>query len=335
MNTTEKVIFEQFPFWEKAIGSISAPPQPSPGKVDTGFPSGLGDKEAELTVFVGCGTSYNLALSLAALSNISGRPAIAAPGGEWLNRPGVFWPNWQKTHVVALSRSGETTETVAAAKASRAAGAFVTAITVEPESALAKNCDRLVEAPTHSEEGIVMTVSASLMLLLGMELIGMEIPHSLAGAAEDLARRVDAALPGLIDGRSHFVFLGSGPLYGVALEGALKLMEMSQIVTQGFHPLEYRHGPISLVDEKTAVVMLYSAGQRDAEAKLVAELQEKGATVIGFGGPGDAAFDIACDPALTGLCLLPALQILGERAAQARGIDTVTPRHLTKVVKLA
>ncbi|WP_454856663.1 SIS domain-containing protein [Rhizobium binxianense] len=317
MNKTEKVIFEQFPYWEKAIGSIPAP------------------HDAELAVFVGCGTSYNLALSLAAYSNMAGRPAIAAPGAEWLNRPGAFWPNWRKTHVVALSRSGETTETVAAAKASRAAGALVTAVTVEPESALAKNCDVLIKAATHPDEGIVMTVSASLMLLLGMQMIGQEIPRSIVRSARRLADDLDAALPDIIADRSHFVFLGSGPLYGVALEGALKLMEMSQIMTQAFHPLEYRHGPISLVDEKTAVVMLYSADQKAAEARLVGELREKGAVVIGLGGPADLELNLDCDPSLAGLCVLPGLQILGERAAQARKIDTVTPRHLTKVVKLA
>jgi glucosamine--fructose-6-phosphate aminotransferase (isomerizing) len=317
MNTTEKVIFEQFPYWEKAIGSISAP------------------HEAELTVFVGCGTSYNLALSLAAYSNMAGRPAIAAPGAEWLNRPAGLWPRWQQTHVVALSRSGETTETVAAAKASRAAGAFVTALTVEPESSLAKNCDRLIKAATHPDEGIVMTVSASLMLLLGMQMIGLQIPLSIVTSARRLADDLDAASPKIIADRSHFVFLGSGPLYGVALEGALKLMEMSQIMTQAFHPLEYRHGPISLVDKKTAVVMLYSADQKLAEAKLVEELQEKGAVVIGFGGPADLDLNVDCDPVLAGLVMLPGLQILGERAAQAKKIDTVTPRHLTKVVKLA
>jgi glucosamine--fructose-6-phosphate aminotransferase (isomerizing) len=317
MNTTEKVIFEQFPYWEKAFGSPTAP------------------HDAELLVFVGCGTSYNLALSLAAYSNMAGRKAIAAPGAEWLNRPGAFWPDWQRTHVVALSRSGETTETVAAAKASRTAGAFVTAITVEPESALAKNCDRLIKAETHSDEGIVMTVSASLMLLLGLQMIGRDVPASIAKSASRLANELDAALPEIISNRSHFVFLGSGPLYGVAVEGALKLMEMSQIMTQAFHPHEYRHGPISLVDEKTAVVMLYSADQKAAEAILVDELREKGAVVIGFGGPGDLELNVDCDPSLAGLCVLPALQILGERAAQAREIDTVAPRHLTKVVKLA
>lgn len=317
MNTTEKVIFEQFPYWEKAIGANTSV------------------EGAELLVFVGCGTSYNLALSLAAYANMSGRKAIAVPGAEWQSRPSAFWPDWQATHVIALSRSGETTETVAAAKASRKAGAFVTAITVEAESSLARNCDRLVTSETHPQEGIVMTVSASLMVLLGMQAIGQPIPGSIGASARKLANALDAVLPTIVADRSHFVFLGGGPLFGVALEGALKLMEMSQTMTQAFHPLEYRHGPISLVDEKTAVVMLYSSDQKEAEVKLVEELREKGAAVIGIGGPGDVGLPIDVDLSLTGLLVLPALQILGERVAQARQIDTVSPRHLTKVVKLA
>ncbi|MBA9033699.1 SIS domain-containing protein [Rhizobium leguminosarum] len=317
MSTTEKVIFEQFPYWEKAIELNSA------------------DDHAELLVFVGCGTSFNLALSLAAYANLAGRKAIAVPGAEWQNRPSAFWPEWRNTHVVALSRSGETTETVAAAKASRAAGAFVTAITVEPESSLAKNCDRMVATETHPDEGIVMTVSASLMVLLGLQMIGQKVPVSVVNSARQLATALDAALPGIIADRSHFVFLGGGPLFGVALEGALKLMEMSQIMTQAFHPLEYRHGPISLVDGKTVAVMLYSSDQREAETKLVGELREKGAVVIGVGGPGDLELAVDVDLSLAGLVVLPALQVLGERAAQARQIDTVSPRHLTKVVTLA
>lgn len=317
MGLTEQTIFEQFSYWRAAIGPVAAP------------------KDAEIMVFIGCGTSYNLALSLAALANAAGRPAIGVPGAEWLNAPQNFWPNWKKAHVVALSRSGETTETVAAAKATRAAGGFVTGITMEKDSALAKNSDRLLPAETHPAEGIVMTSSASLMLLLGIQLLGYKVPVELVDTAHRLLQRFDEKLPGLIAGRSHFVFLGAGHLYGVGLEGALKLMEMSQIFTQGFHPLEYRHGPISLVDERTAVVFLHSADRREAEAKLVGELQEKGARVISFGGPGDASFTVECGPALLGLACLPALQLLGERAAQSRNIDTVAPRHLTKVVTLA
>jgi glutamine---fructose-6-phosphate transaminase (isomerizing) len=317
MSLTEQTIFEQFSYWRAATGPAAAP------------------QDAEITVFVGCGTSYNLALSLAALANAAGRAAIGVPGAEWLNGPQSFWPRWKKAHVVALSRSGETTETVAAARATRAAGGFVTGITMEKDSALAKNCDRLVLAGTHPAEGIVMTSSASLMLLLGMQVLGYKVPVELPEVARRLLERFDEKLAGLIAGRSHFVFLGATHLYGIALEGALKLMEMSQIFTQGFHPFEYRHGPISLVDERTAVVILHSADRREAEAKLAGELQEKGARVIGFGGPGDASFAVDCHPEFMGLACLPALQLLGERAAQARNIDTIAPRHLTKVVTLA
>jgi glucosamine--fructose-6-phosphate aminotransferase (isomerizing) len=317
MGATEQTIVEQFAYWRKAI-ALLAPLQ-----------------DADITVWVGCGTSYNLALSLAALANAAGRRSIAVPGGEWANRPRSYWPAGAKVHVVALSRSGETTETLAAARASRAAGMFVTGITMEPDSALPKNVDRAVLAETHKVEGIVMTSSASLLLLLGLLLLGYKVPASLPDAAEKLMQAVNVRVPPLLAGRSHFVYLGGGHLYGVGLEGALKLMEMSQTFTQGFHPLEYRHGPISLIDEHSVAVMLYSADQHAAEAKLARELQDKGALVIGLGGPGDVSMAVDCDAAFTGLACLPALQILGERVAQARNIDTLAPRHLTKVVMLA
>lgn len=317
MNTTEKVIREQFPFWEKARGANSA------------------TARQDVLVYVGCGTSYYLAMSLAAYANRAGRRAIAVPGAEWLNRPSYFWSDWKNTHVVAISRSGETTETVAAAKNSRENGAFVTALTVEADSTLAKNSNSVVTSPTHAEEGIVMTASASLMLLLGLQMVGSEIPASIVASAQTLAEKLDEVLDYEVLDRGHFVFLGGGPLFGIASEGALKLLEMSQVMTQPFHPLEYRHGPISLVDAKTAAVMLYSTDQKDAEMKLVEELREKGAFVIGIGGPGDIELAVDFDLSLAGLALLPALQILGERVARSRGIDTVQPRHLTKVVKLA
>jgi glucosamine--fructose-6-phosphate aminotransferase (isomerizing) len=180
-----------------------------------------------------------------------------------------------------------------------------------------------------------MTASASLMLLLGLQLLGYAPEPSLIDVATGLLDSMDGRLPGLGAGRSHFVFLGSGPQYGIALEAALKLQEMSQVFTQAFHPLEYRHGPISLVDEGSAAVILYGAVQQQAEATLARELQEKGALVIGFGGPGDLSLPVPLGAATAGLAALPALQLLGERVAQSRNIDTVAPRHLTKVVTLA
>jgi glucosamine--fructose-6-phosphate aminotransferase (isomerizing) len=112
-------------------------------------------------------------------------------------------------------------------------------------------------------------------------------------------------------------------------------MEMSQTFTQAFHPLEYRHGPISLVDGRTAIIMLYNHDQREAETRLAAELRDKGAVVVGFGGEGDASFAAPSDRALAPLVYLPALQLIGERVAQSRQLDTAAPRHLTKVVTLS
>ncbi len=318
MNVTERTIFQQFPLWEKALA-----------------PDVLTDRNSTYAV-IGCGTSYNLALSLAANLGTNGFRAIAVPAGEWLERPECYVGGIAEgaVNVIALSRSGESTETVLAAAASRKRGQHVIGITCAPGSALTLNSDTAYQNETHAEEGIVMTASASLMLVQGIALSGANVLPSIVRDAEKMLLAFDKVPLATYSDRTHFVFLGGGALYGVALEGALKLQEMALTYTQGFHPNEYRHGPVSLVDERTAIVMLYHPDTRDEEAILVAELRAKGALVIGFGGPGDVALQARSDAQLRPIEYLPALQCLGERVARARGIDTQTPRHLTKVVTL-
>jgi glucosamine--fructose-6-phosphate aminotransferase (isomerizing) len=110
-------------------------------------------------------------------------------------------------------------------------------------------------------------------------------------------------------------------------------MEMSCTVTQGFHPLEYRHGPISLAGPGLAAIMLYG-DDGAAEAKLAAELQALGAAVLGIGGAGTVAIDLDGPEPERAVLALPMLQWLGELLARQKGLDTVQPRNLTKVVKL-
>ncbi len=314
MNATLQSIVEQFPYWAAK------------------FPAPITDRST-LHVILGCGTSYNLALSIAAALNEAGTPALAIPAGEWVLRPQAYLPAGTPVKVIALSRSGETTETVAAARISRQRGQHVTGITCEPGSSLSQNSDLAIEFPTHPVEGVVMTVSASLMLLAGYALAGHAPTPALAKAAEALLAQVDSLAT--FHEKTHVVFLGAGSQYGVALEGALKLQEMALTYTQAFHPGEYRHGPVSLIDQNSAVVMLYHPDTAEDEARLVAELQAKGAYVIGFGGPGNISLPITQSTPLRGAEALPALQLLGENHAKARGIDTTAPRHLTKVVVLA
>jgi glutamine---fructose-6-phosphate transaminase (isomerizing) len=314
-SVTEKVIRDQFPYLREALDL----PVPQ-------FRSGT-------LVFVGCGTSYYLARTLAAVANSLGRLAIAVPGAEWLSYPKSHLADEAGAIVVGLSRSGTTTETVAAIRASRERGLKTIAISCEPGSTILEAAETGIYLPTDPREGIVMSVSATLMLLAGLRLVGATVTPADIDAAESALHALDAGSD-VITGREHFVFLGAGPLYGIACEGALKLMEMSINPAQPFHPMEYRHGPVSLIDARSLVVQLYGAETAADEAALTAELQAKGARVIGFGGPGDLAIGQHTDSPASALRVLPALQLLGEKVALARNIDTETPRHLTKVVVL-
>ena len=317
MNVTERVIREQFPFWKGALELAL----PAPGK--------------GLNVIVGCGTSYYLAMSIAATFNREGHMAIAVPGAEWARRPGSYAAAQDGVTVVALSRSGESSETVQAVEASRKAGMRTIAITCEKDSSIARAAETVIFAPTHPSEGIVMTSSASLMLLIGLRMAGASIDAGIAATAEALMEKADADISRIIQGRSHFVYLGSGLLYGLATEGALKLQEMSLSYSQSFHPMEYRHGPISLVDDKTFVVAVYNADTAEEEAGVIQDIRDKGAFVLAFGGPGDLSLDVPAGNADRALAVLAVLQILGERVAEMRGVDTEAPRHLSKVVVLA
>ncbi|POF62961.1 glucosamine-fructose-6-phosphate aminotransferase [Novacetimonas maltaceti] len=317
MNATERGIREQFPLWNRVDMNHVRP------------------RAGQVHVVVGCGTSVHIADSIAATLNAQGVMSRAVPGNEWTRRRNDYVPATVAPHVVALSRSGASTETVAAARASRDAGLEVTAFSCAPGSALCKNADEVVVAQTHPEEGIVMTASASLMLLMGLRYAGIAVGPEATRAAEELLDAADPHLRAIIEGRSHFVFLGGGALYGVAREGALKLQEMSLSQTEAHHPLEYRHGPISLIDERSCVIMLYHPDTAAEEAQVAREVMEKGARVLGLGGPGDVTLPISSPAFVRPLLCLPVLQLLGEYVARMRELDTLAPRHLTKVVTIA
>ena len=147
MNATERSISEQFDFWLRAPDS------------------GLRAERGRLHVFVGCGTSYYLALSLASAANATGLDAIAVPGNEWAVRPRNYVSAGRPLTVVAISRSGESSETIHAAYTSRAAGHRVIVLTCERGSSLTLVADEVCFAETHPDEGIVMTSSASLCII--------------------------------------------------------------------------------------------------------------------------------------------------------------------------
>lgn len=315
-SVTETVIRAQFPYWSAALA------QPLPAV------------RADTVVLTGCGTSHYLAQAIAAAFNRAGQRALAVPGAEWTVRPDAYLAGGGDVLVLGLSRSGTTTETVQAIEASRARGQRTLALSCEAGSAILQAADTGVHLPTDPAEGIVMSVSASLMLLAGLRMAGVPLDGAVVADAQAALAALDLGAAPLLAGRRHFVYLGGGVNYGIASEGALKLQEMSLSYSQAFHPMEYRHGPVSLIDGGSLVVLLYGDRTAKAEARLAQELQAKGARVIGLGGPGDLAVPVGAPGPAATLAALPALQLLGEKVALSKGIDSEAPRHLTKVVVL-
>lgn len=315
-SITETVIRAQFPYWHAAL------------RQDMPL------LRAKTVVITGCGTSYYLAQALACAFNAQGQPAIAVPGAEWARRPECYLADPSDVLVFGLSRSGTTTETVQAITASRARGWKTYALSCEAGSTILSSADHALYLPTDPAEGIVMSVSASLMLLGGLRMAGVALPETVVANAATALTSLDKGIGDLLQGCCHFVYLGAGVHYGIATEGCLKLQEMSISYSQSFHPMEYRHGPISLIDDRSLAVMLYSKETASEEAALTAELQAKGARVIGLNGPGDLSIDLGQTGPAAALAALPALQLLGEKVALMKGINSETPRHLTKVVVL-
>jgi len=257
-------------------------------------------RRAGPVTIIGCGSSYYVALAAAHAIN-----ATAQPASEALLYPEVTLPPGGT--LVAVSRSGETSEVLAALDVARRRGLRILGVTCAPEGTLARVADDVMAFPEAAEASLVMTRSFTTMLL-GLLRWG--------GAPFDLTVPPD---PGPREA-DRLVYLGAGPRFGLAMEGALKVQEMSLTPAVAYHPLEFRHGPIALVGPGTLVVLLRGEAGRVQETKLADELRKRGAEVLEV----EAGLPAATVP----------LQLLGYHRAIARGIDCDEPATLSRCVKL-
>ncbi|MGQ9473089.1 MAG: SIS domain-containing protein, partial [Candidatus Caldatribacteriaceae bacterium] len=240
-------------------------------------------------IFTGCGTSYNLSLSAACIfQTITHIPSRGIPSSEIFLFPDSIFVSGQKYLLIAISRSGETSETVKALDffAHNYSGKTI-GITCEGSSALVQKASFPLVFPFAHEESVVMTQSFSTMLL-GVIFLALALQRKeedLSFLPEYIARKLPQEEPTVksLAEKLHFekfIFLGNGPYYGIAWEGSLKLKEMSLTPTETFHFLEFRHGPKSIVDEKTLIVALTSQKAFSYEQKLLQEMADLGATIF-------------------------------------------------------
>ncbi len=309
--------------------------------------AGLG---SHAVVFTGCGSTHYLSLSAAALfRGLTGIPATGHPASEL-----VFFdetlPDPATTLLIAVSRSGTTSETLAAIQRFRErGGSAVWAVTCYPDSPLAVAADLVLPAVAAQEKSVAQTRSFTSMLLLcqalaaclgGADWRALEslpaLGRDLISTSEPLIETVGRRLAD-----ERLFFLGSGPRYGLASEAMLKMTEMSLTTAQAFHFLEFRHGPMSMVEPGAQFIGLLSSGAAAHERAVIHEMEALGASALVLdptGEPGRARWQIELTrdlPAWARPALyLPPLQLLAYHRALAKELDPDLPRNLSAVIHL-
>lgn len=315
--------------------------------------------ETQEIVLVACGTAYHAALYggwlLEEWADVRCRVEIAS---EWRYRARKLAPG---TLVILVSQSGETADTLHAQAHAETLGAATLAISNVTESQLVRQSDAALLTRAGLEIGVAATktFTAQVMALATLALQLADERKSLSEA--EIARHGSELrrLPGLIerflDGdhpifdvadrvfdQPFFLYLGRGLGLPIALEGALKLKEISYIPTDAYAAGEMKHGPIALLSERTPVVCVAPDGP--TYGKLVSnilEVRARGASVIAVASDGNEDMQHHADEVIfvpratteTGpLLCVPALQLLALRIAERRGFNVDRPRNLAKTV---
>ncbi|NTW12756.1 MAG: SIS domain-containing protein [Anaerolineales bacterium] len=303
----------------------------------------VGDNDQVL--FTGCGSTYYLSLAAAALyQELTGHAARAVPGGELLLNSRTVLTD-RRTLLVAISRSGTTTETVKAVekfKTEKRGDAVVISNYDEVLSRLAdvnividKGQERSV-AQTRSFASMYVAVTAFCARMAGREDL-VEAMRKLPEAGILVIDKYEAWAK-TIGGNlkfDRFYFLGSGIRYGLACEVNLKMKEMTLTHSEPFHFLEFRHGPMSMVNKTAVVVGMLSDANRIHEAKVLSEMRELGGTVASLGeSDADVQFESGIPESVRGVLYLPVLQLMASYRSVAKGLNPDKPNNLTAVVKL-
>ena len=310
-------------------------------------------------VLVACGTSWHAAmLGRTMIERLAGLPAEVDLASEFRYRDAIVGPD---TLVVAISQSGETADTIGAVKAARLKGCPVVAITNVVGSALARESTGLLQMHAGPEIGVASTKAFSTMIVAGYLLAvwlgrrrGALTPEETKKRLHDLVEvprlveqtlALDEAIADLarsVSGARDFLYLGRGLQFPIALEGALKLKEISYIHAEGYAGGEMKHGPIALIADQLPVVALVP---RDSSYERMLgnmeEVRARDGMLIAITHPNDRAAAskaehvIEVPPAaelLSPLVTVIPLQLLAYHVAVRRGCDVDQPRNLAKSV---
>lgn len=307
-------------------------------------------------LFIGCGSSYYIALAAAASwTMITGMRARALPASELLLFPDLVLPGSAEVAAVVISRSGRTSEAVRAAELlEREKNIRTLAVTGTAGQPLQQIATATLPFLACDEESTVMTRSFTSMLI-GLQYLAawyaedralMNSLGKLPALAAQAINGVQQQIRELVASRqfADYVCLGQGPYFGLACETALKITEMSVSYAQSFHTLEFRHGPKSIVAPETLVIFLMSERGYDAEREVLREIKRLGGTTLAVTNRAEDRVRAASDLLVEFDFDLPELvrlaphvfagQFAGLYTGLKKGLDPDNPRNLSRVVIL-
>lgn len=338
---TLKEIMRQPQAWEDALGQLES----GRSAITDFIQSGGYDQ----VIFTGCGSPFFLARALKPyFQSVTGFPAEAIPASEIFLYAKASLAGKGKPLLVALSRSGETSEVLKAVEKFKTLyGDHVLAISPYADRPLNRISNASLVAPLGQEVSIAQTVAFTCMQLLGQGFAhlfaGQNLDgfNGLAAAGSNLLERYgQAALEiGTDLALDRIYFLGSGPRYGLACETNLKMKEMSLTHAEAFHFMEFRHGPKAMVSQQALVVGMISSSARAEETKVLQDMKLLGGNILVLGnhfetGIGDIDFDFQTslgeDYYLP--LYLPLLQLLAYSRSLEKGLDPDNPTNLDAVV---
>ena len=310
-------------------------------------------------ILVAMGTSFHAALvGQHMIEQLSGIPATAENASEFRHRNPIID---EKTLVISISQSGETTDTLLAMETALNHKATLLTISNVEES----QASRLAHGNIYLRSGPEIGVASTKTFTCSMEalyILSAYLGHQNGFLSEEMLREKLMDLEKLPDklgkitsdsetyvklaelyhDRSNVLYLGRGINYPIALEGALKLKEISYIHAEGFPAGEIKHGPIALIDEHIPVVAIVTSGKmREKMINNIYEVKTRGGKIIAVATEGDEEIQSLADHTifipkttdmLTPLLTTVPLQLLAYHIAVKRGCDVDQPRNLAKTV---
>jgi glucosamine--fructose-6-phosphate aminotransferase (isomerizing) len=315
--------------------------------------------QARRILLVACGTSWHAALiGKYMIEDMARIPVEVDYGSEFRYRQPVLD---EHTLFVGISQSGETADTIAAAREAKRHGATTMTISNVMDSTLARESDGVFYTHAGPEIGVAASKTFTTQLV-SLYLLGLALGRQQGTLTEARGKQLAQDLlqmPRLMEGvleheeaiaemarqfatKRDFLFLGRGLSFPIALEGALKLKELSYIHAEGYAGGEMKHGPIALIDQQMPVVIL--APRSRVHDKIVSNLEEikaRDGIIIAVGTEGDETLKQHAQHVLSvpdvpellqPLVLVLPLQLLAYHIAVRRGCDVDQPRNLAKSV---